>query len=80
MAIDEAKAKAEKVASRLGVKLKKPVRFESYDAQAGGGYPRPMMARAAFASPEMSYDKVTDTATLGSQKITVTVNIAYGID
>jgi len=76
MAIDAAKAKADKIAAKLNVKLGKPIHFESFDESAETP-PRPMMMRAMAA---VASAPATDVATMGKIKVVVNVNIAYGIE
>jgi uncharacterized protein YggE len=78
MAIDVARGKAEKVAKKLEVKLGKPLHFDSYDGSAESP-PIPMMARAS-AKFAMDSAPATDVQTMGKIKVTVNVNIAYGIE
>ncbi len=80
MAIEAAKAKAEKIANKLGVKLKKPVRYEGYEdnivypmAQMRGKF----MGTANAAAEAMP---VTDTEILGSIKLNSNVTITYEIE
>lgn len=80
LAIESAKLKAEKIATKLGVKLKKPVRYEGYEDNVV--YPMAQMrgkggASNAYAEAAMP---VTDTETLGSIKLNSNVTITYEIE
>ena len=79
LAIDAAKAKAQKIANRLGVKLGKPLRFEAYD-DAVNNTPRPQLMKAAMSEAAYDGGAPTDTATMGKIKVTISVNIAYEME
>lgn len=75
LAIVDAKAEAQKLASSLGVKLVRIVSF----SENGGGYPAPMYARDTMALGASKAETANPTVPVGDQKVTSNVTIVYEI-
>lgn len=73
-AIAQARTKAEKMASDLGMRLGK---IRGFSEGGGGGYPVPMMARAEMATAGADADMKQVPLPAGEQEIQAYVNITY---
>lgn len=75
LAIDDAKAEAEKLAKSLGVKLVRIVSF----SENGNGYPMPLYARDAMMSAGSAKVENAPSLPVGEQAITSNVTLVYEI-
>lgn len=75
MAIEDAKAEADKLAKSLGVKI---VRIVSFNENGGGGYPVPMYARDAMMAQGKA-EVSNPVVPVGVNKVESNVTIVYEI-